>query len=317
MNSISPRVLLVGCGGIARAHIDAIPTKHIVALCDSNPVAAHRLLVEFELNAPLFDSLGNAMRCQKPDVAIICTPPATHFNLVSMALEAGLNVLCEKPLALSSHDATTLTNTARKRNLTLRTSAKYRFCAGVHAARSLLDSGETGTLQSLSIFFGAPLDYTRSWHSNIPLSGGGVWMDNGPHALDLSRYFAGDLHLENLKDWQAEAKTRLETECRVCLRSQTDVPVEITLSWTRSLGSHFAVLECERGTLEIGWSETTWHPLNAPTRTIMGGYNKAECFSTQWQGFLNHDPRLGAEDGARTVELIEAIYDSARKTSGF
>ena len=305
----SPRVVVVGCGGIARAHLGAIPPSHIVALCDSAPLAAHRLLADFELQSPLFDSLGNAIKSQKPDVAIVCTPPATHFELASTALQAGLNVLCEKPLTLSTRDADALVEAARARNLTLRTSAKYRFCAGVQAAKTLLDSGETGALQSLSIAFGAHFDYARSWHSNISLSGGGVWMDNGPHALDLARHFAGALHVETIKNWQTEAG--LETEGRVCLRSIAGVSVEIALSWKRSLGDHFVVLGCERGTLEIGWRETLWHPQNAPSRVLTGAYNKVDCFSAQWQAFLNNDPLLALEDGPHTIQLIEAIYSIA------
>ncbi|BCM90094.1 myo-inositol 2-dehydrogenase [Abditibacteriota bacterium] len=313
MNSSSPRVVVVGCGGIARAHLSAIAPAHIVALCDSDLNAAHRLRAEFELTSPVFDSLEIALETQPSDVAIICTPPATHFELVRLALNTGVNVLCEKPLALSVHDSSILIEVARENDVTLRTSAKYRFCAGVAGAKSLLDSGETGALQNLRIAFGSAFDFARSWHANIALSGGGVWMDNGPHALDLARYFVGDLHIESLNDWQSNGE--LETEGEVRLRSNAGVCVEIALSWARSLGDYFAILECERGILEIGWRETLWRPHNAQARSIAGRYDKAECFAAQWQGFLNDDARLGNEDGARAVELIEAIYRTAKASN--
>ncbi len=310
MNSSSPRVVMVGCGGIARAHLGAIPPSQVVALCDSDLNAANRLCAEFEVHAPVFDSLEAALSAESPDIAIICTPPATHFELVRFALDAETHVLCEKPLALSAHECYILIEAARQHQLTLRTSAKYRFCEGVSAAKARLATGETGALQSVRISFGAPFDFTRSWHANIALSGGGVWMDNGPHALDLARYFAGELHLEALQDWQTNGE--LDIEGHVRLRSNAGIPVEIFLSWIRSFGDQFATLHCERGTLEIGWHETLWRPRSSPPCNIAGSYNKAECFSAQWQGFLGNDSRLAIEDGARTVTLIEAIYRAAK-----
>ncbi|RYX85746.1 Gfo/Idh/MocA family oxidoreductase [bacterium] len=312
MNSSEPRVVVIGCGSIARAHLGAIPRSCIFALCDRDLNAAHRLRDEFELDVPIFDSLEAALSATTLDCAIICTPPATHFELVHRALDSEVSILCEKPLALSAHESYSLIETARDRELTLRTSAKYRFCEGVRAAKSLLETGDAGAVRSAFVAFGSAFDFTRSWHANVALSGGGVWMDNGPHALDLARYFAGDLHLDTLLDWQCDGD--LETEGHVRLLSESGIPIEILLSWTRTLGDHFAVLHCERGTLEIGWRETVWRPHKGQSRRIAGRYDKAASFAAQWQGFVGHDPRLGEEDGAHAVGLIEDIYRAASST---
>ena len=98
MNSPAPRVILVGCGGIARAHLGAIGGDCVVALCDANLETARRLKSEFNLGAPLFDTIEAALKT-RPDIAVIGTPPTTHCALVTRALEAGAQVLCEKPLA--------------------------------------------------------------------------------------------------------------------------------------------------------------------------------------------------------------------------
>jgi predicted dehydrogenase len=306
----TPRVVLAGCGGIARAHLKAIPAASIAALCDQNLDAARALRDEFGLHAPVFKSLEEALEREQPDVVLVCTPPATHFDLVRLALESGASVLCEKPLATRASDAQVLVELARAQNKMLRTSAKYRFCEGVAAAKSLLDSGEAGLLQTVRVAFGAPFEFENSWHANTLVSGGGVWMDNGPHALDLARFFAGELRFTSLEEWQTEGA--LETQTRVCLRSAGGAGVQIALSWKRFRGENFAVLNCERGTARIGWGETLWQPHGASERILAGGYDKSACFAAQWNGFLNGDTRFEGADGARVVELVEAVYTCAR-----
>ncbi len=311
MNSSSPRVALAGCGGIARAHLQAIGAPCLVALCDQNVDAATRLRTESGCDAPTFATLKDALESQKPDVVVICTPPTTHFELVRLALESGANVLCEKPLATTARDALGLVDLAYCHEKTLRTAAKYRFHEGVVNAKSLLDSGEAGALESVRIAFGAPFDFKKLWHSNTSLSGGGVWMDNGPHALDLARFFAGELRLNSVAQWKCDAD--LETEARVCLRSQGGANIEIALSWHRALGDDFAVVQCERGTVRIGWRQTSWCEHGKTARILAGAYDKSACFAAVWNAFLNGDARLGTEDGARVVELLEAVYDAARR----
>ncbi len=308
MNSSPPRVALVGCGGVARAHVRAVGAASVAGLCDANPDAARRLADEFGIAAPLFDSPAALLEAGAPAVVLVCTPPATHFAIVCAALEAGADVLCEKPLATRAADAHALVALATARGATLRTSAKYRFCAGVLAAQALIESGEAGALQRLAIGFGAPFDWRRSWHANTALSGGGVWMDNGPHALDLARFLAGELRFVGVRMWQAEGE--VETDISVRFESLAGASVRITLSWERAFGDEFALINCERGVMSLGWHATLWTPHGAAPRTLAGAYDKAACFAAQWRAFEDGDARWKAEDGAQVVALLEEVYEA-------
>ena len=304
------RVLIVGCGGIARAHLSAIAAADVVGLCDSNLGSARRLQNELARPTPLYDTLEAALQNARPDAVIICTPPTTHRDLASRALRVGVAVLCEKPLATRATDAQMLVELAEQNGVRLRTSAKYRFAAGVVAAKHWPD---LGALRRVAIAFGAPFDYANSWHSNLALSGGGVWMDNGPHALDLARFFAGELTVCAVEQWSRDGD--LETETRVRLRGASGVHVQIALSWQRTLGDWFAELEGETGTIKIGWRQTIWQPNGGVPEIIAGRYDKSDCFRKQWQAFCEGDARLNAADGAQTVALIEAVYAMARADS--
>ena len=304
-------VMLVGCGGIARAHVAAIGGAAIVALCDANLEIARRLGDETVVSAPIYNSLEIALTARQPEIVVICTPPTTHFALANAALEAGAHVLCEKPLTTRVEQAQALVELARSRGVTLRTSAKYRFDAGVGAAKSWLDSGAAGALRNLKIAFGTPFNHERSWHGTRALSGGGVWMDNGPHALDLARFFAGELKLSAIENWKL--KGDVETEARIKLRADTGVGVQIELSWERSLGEIFAVLSCDNGTIEVGWQRTSWRPRAGDMQILAGVYDKRACFAAQWNAFETDDARWTSCDGARVVELLEATNAHAAK----
>ena len=325
MNLSSPRVMIVGCGGIARAHAAAAHAAaaragSIVALCNANLDVARQLQSELGLDTPCYDSLQAAFAATNVDVVIVCTPPTTHFELVQTALQSGADVLCEKPLATRVGDARALVELAQNNGRRLRTSAKYRFEAGVCAAKNRLKSGEAGARRSGRaakrargeagarrngrIVFGAPFDCARSWHSQFRLSGGGVWMDNGPHALDLARFLAGDLTVDSILEWHCQGD--VETEVAVDLRGANGVAVSIELSWQRALGEWFAEMECERGTLRVGWHRSQWQPRVGQAQVIATGYDKIAAFRAQWRGFSDGDTRFEVAAGARTVELLEA-----------
>ncbi len=135
-------------------------------------------------------------------------------------------------------------------------------------------------------------------------------MDNGPHALDLARHFAGGLHLERVLDWQSEGE--LETAVRLGFRSTSAVSVEIALSWLDPCDDPFVWACFERGTLEVGWNQTVWHQPDSSPRVLAGAYSKAACFAGNWNAFLTCDAICHAEDGARVVELLETVLRAAQ-----
>lgn len=71
--------------------------------------------------------------------------------------------------------------------------AKYRYVTDIIEAKRLIDSGLLGHLVGCDMAFMTRTDMTATWHANALISGGGVLMDNGPHAFDLMRYFLGPL----------------------------------------------------------------------------------------------------------------------------
>src|SRR6185503_16827593 len=115
---------------------------------------------------------------EKLDGVSICTLPSTHHPIVMDLLEAGISVLCEKPLAASLAEAQAMTQKARDKNLILLTAFKFRFYDEVREAKKILDQGLLGKILNFRVMFGAHMDMAGTWYANKELSGGGVIIDN-------------------------------------------------------------------------------------------------------------------------------------------
>jgi hypothetical protein len=110
--AVNPRrLLIVGAGRIGVVHgLAAFHHQSVVpvALCDLQARAMHRLLGVTGVTLPCYTRLDQALREQQPDVAVLCTPPDTHPALTAQLLDAGVDVLVEKPVAIDQRSRTQL-----------------------------------------------------------------------------------------------------------------------------------------------------------------------------------------------------------------
>ena len=97
------RVGIIGVGAIAQVHISAISEagQDIVALCDIEIEKCCRANEKFNLNAQVYSNYMDMLEYQKLDAVHICTPHYLHAEMICAALKKEINVLCEKPIAIS------------------------------------------------------------------------------------------------------------------------------------------------------------------------------------------------------------------------
>ena len=110
------RIAVLGCGRIGKRHGEHAATQGlIVAVCDINKESADFL--GSQSKSKVFYSLQSLIEAQlNIDIIAICTPNGLHAEHSIMALEAGYNVLCEKPMSLSTEDAGKMIKTAERAN---------------------------------------------------------------------------------------------------------------------------------------------------------------------------------------------------------
>lgn len=163
----------------------------VEAICDPDPVKAAQTAQRF--NIPhIFSNAAEMLSAIHPDIVSICSPNASHKELTKLALEAGVNVICEKPLAFTYADAKELFSLASQKQLLLTACQTGRFNRSYFAAKEYIDEGMLGTLYFAEI--------NRIRRRGIPgwgafhkkeASGGGAMADIGVHALDALLWMMG------------------------------------------------------------------------------------------------------------------------------
>jgi UDP-N-acetyl-2-amino-2-deoxyglucuronate dehydrogenase len=196
----SPRtVALIGCGHIAHRHLDAIralPARvQLIAACDPDPAraaatgAAHTF---GSLDAMLAAVASGDMI--RPDLVAIATPSGQHPAQARAALAAGCHVLCEKPLALSLAQTTTMLEAASQAERSLFVVQPLRHWPTLHAAAQLLREGAIGPVRSasLQVFWARPQSYfdAASWRGTLELDGG-VLLNQAYHYVDALVWLMG------------------------------------------------------------------------------------------------------------------------------
>ncbi len=133
---------LIGTGGIAQTYAQAFQTSdccQLVAVADINQDSAKAFAEP--LNAKSYADYKTLAEIETIDAVIISTPPDSHPEIAMYFMKRGINVLCEKPLCLSVAEAKQMIECAEKSNIKFTMATKFRYCADVVKAKSILASG--------------------------------------------------------------------------------------------------------------------------------------------------------------------------------
>ena len=122
---------------------------------------------------------------------------SNHYGQVIKAAEAGKNILCEKPLGMTSAQADEMVKACEKNNVHLAVNYVHRFHPLVVKAKEILDSQMLGKLTSINLNFNIDIPPTNNFRFDPKLSGGGALRDLGTHMIDLMRFFGGEIESIN------------------------------------------------------------------------------------------------------------------------
>jgi predicted dehydrogenase len=248
----------LGLGWIGRKRLQAIATSPefaITALADADNNCVQQALADVPTHQPLCTtSFEELLECDL-DAVVIATPSALHARQAITALEHGLAVFCQKPLAITAHDTAQVIAAARANDRLLRVDYCYRHIQGMSALRERIASGALGELLSMELAFHNAYAPGKQWCFDPDLAGGGCLIDLGTHLLDLSLWLLDYPHL-SFRDSHLFAQGhrltpgdgRVEDFAVANFNLPNGAPVRLSCAWNGHVGRDASIEMLLHGT---------------------------------------------------------------------
>jgi predicted dehydrogenase len=196
------RAVLIGCGGMGRYHIRQMlkqkETTEISVICDISPqqyALAARLFTDAGITPPPNQpDLVKVLKDYSLDTAFIITPHACHHDQTKDCLEAGLDVLLEKPMVMNAGEARSLMKARDQSGKLLVVAFPGSLSPQIRTAVQMLRRGDLGKLISISatVWQDWGPNTVGTWRQDPPISGGGFLFDTGAHMLNTVVDLAGE-----------------------------------------------------------------------------------------------------------------------------
>lgn len=184
---------VVGVGAITQvAHLPVLSRMRgaqVVALCDNDGLKARSLADRFEV-PDVFTDMQDLLELDEVDAVIVGTPNHLHEPHVLSALAAGVHVLCERPLSLTTTGIERILAAAERADRKVAVANNHRFRSDVQALSGFLRGGELGHLMGVRAGAYQPRRVQEGWRFRRAEAGGGSFLEHGFPLLDLALWLA-------------------------------------------------------------------------------------------------------------------------------
>ncbi len=321
---------VIGYGKIGSRHAMHIHRlAKLVAVCDTDDDKRQAAVSDYKVAT--YPDIASLLAGNSPDVVSVCTPNGLHAAHSIAALRAGCHVVCEKPMAISSNDCRQMIATAKAAGKTLFIVKQNRFNDAVVQVKKLLQQNSLGAIYSFQVngFWNRNKDYYhQSWHGTKDMDGGTLFTQFS-HFIDVMYWLLGDVVSVQSYLRNAAHQSFIQTEDTGCAVLQMQSGAIGTLNYT--VNSYAQNMEGsitlfgEKGTIKIGGEY-----LNDISYQSIDGISVKDIYQSPpndygtYKGSMsNHDKvyknvidvlcnngiiSTQAEEGAKTVEIIEKIY---------
>lgn len=323
------RVGIVGCGFIGQKRARALGSAAtLVACADTDPRRAAALA---GADARVEETAQKLVEAPDVDVVIIATLHDSLAKIGLAAIEAGKHVLIEKPAGRTPEEVAPLLEAARRRNVRVRVGFNHRYHRAFLKARELVDQGALGQLMFVRARYGhgGRLGYDREWRADPELSGGGELIDQGPHLIDLSRWFLGEF--ESVQGFAHTYYWDMPVDDNgfMLLKTAGNQVAFLHASCTEWKNLFSMEIYGRDGKLEIsglggsyGVEKLTWYrmlPEMGPPETTTWEYPMADnSWAVEMSDFfddirLRREPSAGLKDAYEALKIVHAVYKESTR----
>jgi len=327
---VTLRVGIVGCGLIGQKRAKAIGgAGRIVACADLDEKRARAAAVHEGVR--IFSDWRELVALPDVDVVIVATRHDTLAAITLAAVETGKHVLVEKPAGRSPSELEPVIVAAERHEARVHVGFNHRYHRAMRRAREIFDSGGIGELMFIRARYGhgGRTGYEKEWRARPEISGGGELIDQGPHLIDLARWFLGDFsHVQGFAHtyyWDMP----VDDNGFLLLRTPTQQVAFLHASCTEWKNLFSMEIYGRNGKLEIsglggsyGVERLTWYrmlPQMGPPETIAWEYPMSDdSWEVETAEFfedirLDRVPKSGLRDASECLKIIQRIY----RESGF
>ncbi len=324
---------VVGCGliGARRATVVAAhPGSRLVAVADLDHRRAKA--AAGASGAAVSTEWTEVVECRDVQAVVVATTHEWLAPIAGAALRAGKHVLCEKPMSLDSRQAEELVALSRASGRLLSVGFNHRHHPAIRRAHELAGNGAVGDVLFIRCRYGhgGRPGYEREWRMNPERSGGGELLDQGIHALDLFRWFVGDLRVVAGVTANFGWHAPVEDNVFAFLRSPRGQIASLHASWTQWKNLFSFEVFGDGGALSVeglggsyGTESLTVHRrglFGPPAEERLEFPGPDRSWESEWDEFLTairtgDPPPVGPEDGLAVLRLVEAVYTAATRTA--
>lgn len=336
MNKI--KYALIGCGRISNKHLEAVRSAdmEVVALCDVNIEKANRQKEKFELhNTKIYSDYLEMIESEPIDVVAVATDSGSHAQIAIGCINHGINVLIEKPIALSMFDAKAIESLAAEKQVVVGVCHQNRLNPAVAFIKKTIVDKQNNIGRILSISATIRWNRNRAYYDEAKWRGtwqhdGGALMNQCIHNIDLVNYFIADepeevfayianqMHGYNEVEDYGTAVLKFTNGCHAS--------IEGTVNTFPKNYEETLFIITENGTFSIGGvalNKVIYQNYSGISQSIDTDVYSTEVDSVYGNGHIGlyrnfcDAIRNGAElvcsvkDGIKALELVLGIYKSA------
>ncbi len=333
------RFAILGCGHIGKRHAEVILNNseaRLVGLCDIKPV--HTLGVQ-DLGLPFFDDIDKMLDSNiEIDAVCVCTPNGLHAEHTIKALRHGINVVCEKPMALTQASCRQMIETSRKSSKQIFVVMQNRYSPPALWLKQMMDEKRLGEIFMVQVncFWNRDHRYygDADWRGTLSFDGGTLFTQFA-HFVDMIYWIFGKIKIRtvSLADFSHSELTQFEDSGIVtfslenggqgCLNFSTAI-------WDKNMESSITVIG-SRGSVKIGgqyMNQIEYCHAKDFLQPELPPSNPPNSYGAYKGSAANHHfviqnvidvlkgkavPTTSERDGMAVIDIIERVYKMGKK----
>ncbi len=318
-------VAIVGCGLIGAKRAAVLGPKGRLVVCADLDLARARQLAA-QHGALAVDDWRQVLALAEVDMVIVATRHDALSDITQAAIAAGKHVLVEKPAARSVLELESVLAAVKDTQVKVRVGFNHRYHRAMRKARELVDCGAIGELMFIRARYGhgGRPGYEKEWRADPSLSGGGELIDQGPHLIDLSRYFLGDFTRVSGFAHTFFWDMSVDDNAFMLLRTDSDRTAFLHASCTEWKNLFSMEIYGRLGKLDLsglggsyGVERITWYRMLAqmgPPETTAWEYPmQDDSWAVEMREFYEdihtgREPAASLRDAQACLSIIESIY---------